>query len=49
MKRSLKLVALLLAVLSLNLIVPVASAESVLGDVNADGKITSDDARLALR
>ena len=49
MKRSLKLIALLLSVLSLNLIVPMVSAESVLGDVNADGKITSDDARLALR
>ncbi len=49
MKRSLKLIALLLSVLTLNLIVPVASAESVLGDVNGDGKITSDDARLALR
>ena len=49
MKRNLKLIALLLVVFSLNLIVPVVKAESVLGDVNADGKITSDDARLALR
>lgn len=49
MKRSLKLIALLLSLLSLNLIVPVALAEGVLGDVNADGKITSVDARLALR
>ena len=49
MKRSLKLIALLLSVLSLNLIVPVVKAEGVLGDVNADGKVTSDDARLALR
>lgn len=49
MKRSLKLIALLLSFLSLNLIVPVVKAESVLGDVNSDGYITSDDARLALR
>ena len=49
MKRSLKLIALLLSILSLNLIVPVVKAESVSGDINADGKITSDDARLALR
>lgn len=49
MKRSLKLIALLLVVFSLNLIVPVVKAESISGDVNADGKITSDDARLALR
>lgn len=49
MKRCLKLIALLLVVLSLNLIVPVVKAEGTLGDVNADGKITSDDARLALR
>lgn len=49
MKRCLKLIALMLVVLSLNLIVPVVSAKDVLGDVNADGKITSDDARLALK
>ena len=49
MKRCLKLIALLLVVLSFNLIVPVVKAEGDLGDVNADGKITSDDARLALR
>lgn len=49
MKRSIRLIALLLSILSLNLIVPVVKAESILGDVNADGEITSDDARLALR
>ena len=49
MKRSLKLIALLLSILSLNLIVPVASAAEVSGDVDGDGYITSDDARLALR
>ncbi len=49
MKRSLKLIALLLSFLSLNLIVPVAKAESVLGDINEDGYITFADARLALR
>lgn len=49
MKRSLRLIALLLSILSLNLIAPVVKAESILGDVNGDGKITSDDARLALR
>ncbi len=49
MKRSLKLIALLLSFLSLNLIVPVVSAASVSGDVNGDGYITSEDARLALR
>ena len=49
MKRSLKLIALLLSFLSLNLIIPVVKAESIQGDVNADGYITSDDARLALR
>ncbi len=49
MKRSLKLVAVLLVVFSLNLIVPVGKAANALGDVNGDGKITSDDARLALR
>ncbi len=48
MKRSLKLIAVLLSFLSLNLIVPVVRAESVLGDINSDGKVTSDDARLAL-
>lgn len=49
MKRSLKLIALLLSFLSLNLIAPVASAEGALGDVNGDNYITSVDARLALR
>lgn len=49
MKRCSKLIALLLVCLSLNLIVPAVSAESVLGDVNGDGYITSADARLALR
>ena len=49
MKRSLKLIALLLSFLSLNLIIPVVKAESIQGDVNLDGYITSDDARLALR
>lgn len=49
MKRSLKFVAILLSILSLNLIVPVVKAESVSGDVNGDGYITSADARLALR
>ncbi len=49
MKKSLKLIALLLSFLSLNLIVPVVKAENVLGDVNADGYITFDDARFALR
>ncbi|MBE6800798.1 MAG: hypothetical protein E7529_06300 [Ruminococcaceae bacterium] len=49
MKRSLRFIALILSFLSLNLIAPVASAASVLGDVNGDGYITSDDARLALR
>lgn len=49
MKKSLKLIALLLSFLSLNLIIPVVKAESIQGDVNADGYITSDDARLALR
>ncbi len=49
MKRSLKLIALLLSFLSLNLIVPVVRAASILGDVNSDGYITSEDARLALR
>lgn len=49
MKRFTKALAVLLAYVSLNLIVPVANAASVLGDVNGDGKITSGDARLALR
>ncbi len=49
MKRCFKLIALMLVVLSFNLIVPVVKAAGALGDVNADGKITSDDARLALR
>ncbi len=49
MKRSLKLVAILLSILTLNLIVPVVKGASVLGDINSDGKITSADARLALR
>lgn len=49
MKRSLKLIALLLSFLSLNLIVPVASAANVQGDVNSDGYVTSADAHLALR
>ena len=49
MKRSLKLVALLLSIFSLNLIAPVVSAADVLGDVNGDGYITTDDARVALR
>ncbi len=49
MKRCLKLIALMLVVFSFNLIVPKVKAEGVSGDVNADGKITSDDARLALK
>ncbi len=49
MKRSLKLIAILLVCLSLNLIVPVANAASAQGDLNGDGKITSADARVALR
>lgn len=49
MKRSLKLIALLLSFLSLNLIVPVANAEGVLGDIDGDSYITFADARLALR
>lgn len=49
MKRSLKLIALLLSFLSLNLIAPVVKAENILGDVDGDGRITSADARLALR
>lgn len=49
MKRSLKLIALLLSILSLNLIIPVVRAENVSGDVDGDGYITSADARLALR
>ncbi len=49
MKRISKLIAVLLSCLSLNLIVPVAGAEGALGDINGDGKITSADARLALR
>ena len=49
MKRSLKLIALLLSILSLNLIIPVASAANALGDVDGDGYVTSDDAHLALR
>ena len=49
MKRSLKAIAILLSVLSLNLIVPVVKAEGILGDINGDGYITSDDARAALR
>lgn len=49
MKRSLKLIALLLSLLSLNLIIPVVSAAGVLGDVNNDGYVTSEDAHLALR
>lgn len=49
MKRSLRLIALLLSALSLNLIVPVANAEGVLGDIDGDNCITFADARLALR
>ncbi len=49
MKRCLKLIAVLLSCFSLNLIVPVVKAEGALGDVNCDGKLTSVDARLALR
>lgn len=49
MKRCTKLLAVLLSVVSLNLIVPVAQAAALLGDVNGDGYITSADARLALR
>ena len=49
MKRSLKLIALLLSFLSLNLIVPVANAAGVLGDIDGDSYITFADARLALR
>lgn len=49
MKRCLRLIALMLVALSFNLIVPKVKAASALGDVNADGNITSDDARLALR
>ena len=49
MKRSLKAIALLLSILSLNLIIPVVKAEGVLGDINGDGYITTADARLALR
>lgn len=49
MKRSLKLIAVLLICLSLNSIVPIVSAESVLGDLDGDGKLTSVDARQVLR
>lgn len=49
MKKGLRLIALLLSLASLNLIAPVASAESISGDINGDGYITSDDSRLALR
>ncbi len=49
MKRCLKPIAVLLVVLSLILIVPEVKGASVSGDVNNDGKITSEDARLALR
>ena len=49
MKRSLKLIALLLSFLSLNLIAPVVNAEGVLGDIDGDNYITFEDARLALR
>ncbi len=49
MKRSLKVLAILLSLLSLNIIVPVASAESLKGDVNGDGYVTTSDGRLVLR
>ncbi len=49
MKRSLKLISIILACLCFNLIVPVANAEDVLGDVDGDGFVTTVDARLALR
>ena len=49
MKRSKRFIALVLVIFSLNLIVPVASAGAMAGDINGDGYVTSDDARLALR
>lgn len=49
MKRGIKAVAFFLSLLTLNLIVPVSKAADALGDVNGNGSITSDDARLVLR
>lgn len=49
MKRSLRLISTILAIVSLNLIVPVVSAKSNPCDINGDGYVTSEDARLTLR
>lgn len=49
MKRCSKFTAVLLVCISLILTVPTAKAENVMGDVNGDGYVTFDDARLVLR
>lgn len=49
MKRSLRLTALLLTFISLILTAPTVKAANIMGDVNGDGYVTLDDARLVLR
>ncbi len=49
MKKGKRLIALMLVCFSLNLIVPVVSAENAKGDINGDGYITSADGRIVLR
>ena len=49
MKKIKRFLALVLAIFTLNLIVPAAGAEALAGDVDGNGYVTSDDARLALR
>ena len=49
MKKSGKLIAIVLVLISCFIIAPVVSAVEISGDVDRDGKITTADARLVLR